>query len=295
MKIKKAIITAGGIGTRFLPVTKTIQKEMLPILNKPIIDYLVDDCVNAGVEEIIFVVNEQNIQIQHYYEEDLGLKRYLEHIKKAGKYEKVAKLHTKAKFSFVKQKETDPYGTGVPVLLARKHVENEEAFLVLMGDDYIYNQDGSNEIVKMIETFNKSQAKGLLTCVLVANELVNKYGIVEFREENGFKILTNQVEKPQKEEVSSNFANISKYIFTPAIFQFIENNEIDIASGELFITTACTKFAQNNRMVIHETKGKYLDSGYVLGWLKANLVYARDKKELWPELKEFMKEMVDTF
>jgi UTP--glucose-1-phosphate uridylyltransferase len=183
MKIKKAIITAAGFGTRFLPITKTIQKEMLPVLNKPMIDYLVDDCVNAGIEEIIFVVKENDTQIQHYYAEDLSLKGYLERMKKPEKYSSVEGLHTKAKFSFVYEKENDPYGTTMPVWLSREYVQNEEAFLILGGDDYIYNKDGSNEVKKKMETFEKSGAEGLMNCINVPKEIVHKYGIAEYKEE----------------------------------------------------------------------------------------------------------------
>jgi len=292
MNIKKAIIPAAGFGTRFLPITKTIQKEMLPILSKPIIDYLVDDCINAGIEEIIFVVNENDDQIQDYYSENLYFKRYLEKMNKADRYDLIGNIHSKAKFTFVFQKESDLYGTAVPVWLAKDYVKDEEAFLVVMGDDYFYNADGSNDIAKMIEEFKNSDAKGLVSCIKVPKELVGKYGIAEFREENGFKYLTNQIEKPKPEEVNSNFVTISKLIFTPEIFKFINLNELDAKSGELFLTTAYTKFAKENKMVIYEPTGEYLDSGYVIGWLKANNIVAKNNHVIWEELKPFLQELL---
>ena len=292
MKIKKAIISAAGFGTRFLPITKTIQKEMLPILSKPIIDYLVDDCVNAGIEEIIFVVNENDNQIQDYYSEDLYFKRYLERMNKADRYELIENIHSKAKFSFVVQKEKDPYGTAVPVYLAKDFVKNEEAFLVVMGDDFFYNADGSNEISKMIKVFEDSGSKGLVSCITVPKELVSKYGVAEFREENGYKYLTNQIEKPQPDTVTSTFVTISRYIFTPEIYEYINIKEIDPKSGELFLTTAYTKFAQKNKMVIYEPTGEYLDSGYVIGWLKANIIVAKNNPVIWKELKPFLEDKI---
>lgn len=292
MKIKKAIISAAGFGTRFLPITKTIQKEMLPILSKPIIDYLVDECINAGIEEIIFVVNENDNQIQDYYSEDLYFKRYLERMNKADRYELIENIHLKAKFTFVFQKEEDPYGTAVPVYLAKDFVENEEAFLVVMGDDFFYNADGSNEIVKMIRVFEESESKGLVSCITVPKELVGKYGIAEFREENGYKYLTNQIEKPQPDTVSSNFVTISKYIFTPEIYKYINIEETDPKSGELFLTTAYTKFAKENKMVIYEPTGEYLDSGYVIGWLKANIIVAKNNPVIWKELMPFLEDRI---
>jgi UTP--glucose-1-phosphate uridylyltransferase len=290
MKIKKAIIPAAGFGTRFLPITKTIQKEMLPILSKPIIDYLVDDCVNAGIEEIVFVVNENDDQIQDYYRENLYFKRYLERMNKADRYDLIGNIHSKAKFSFVYQKESDLYGTAVPVWLAKDFVKNEEAFLVVMGDDYFYNSDGSNEISKMIDVFEKSNSEGLVTCIRVPKNLVSKYGIAEFKEENGYKYLINQIEKPQPEEVTSDFVTISKFIFTPEIYKYINLEDIDQKSGELFLTTAYTKLAKDKKMVIYEPKGEYLDSGYVIGWLKANIIVAKDNPVIWAELEPFLRE-----
>lgn len=289
MKITKAIIPAAGFGTRFLPVTKTVQKEMLPLLTRPTIDYVVEDCVNAGITDIIFIVKEGDTQIRHYYSEDLTLKRYLERMKKADKYELVADLHTKANFHFVEQKESDPYGTAVPVILAKDHVINEDAFLVLMGDDLFYNADGTNEVARMIEYFEKSGAQGMVTCLDVPKRFVVKYGIAEYREENGFKYLTNQIEKPEPDQVTSTLATISKYIYTPKIYKYFEGQQLDPKSGELYLTDTYKKLAKDEKMVLYPPKGEYLDSGYLWGWLKANLVLARKDEVLWGEILNFVE------
>lgn len=288
MKITKAIILAAGYGTRFLPITKTVQKEMLPLLQRPFIDYVVDDCIKAGVTDIIFVVKENDVQIRHYYAEDQYLKRYLDKMHKPEKYLPVADLHTKAKFTFVEQHESDPYGTAVPVLLAKEHLINEEAFLVIGGDDYFYNEDGSSEMAKMIELFNASGAEGLVTCIDVPRELISKYGIATYREENGFKYLTKQVEKPEPNQVNSTLATISKYIFTPKIYTALEGQELDAKSGELYLTTAYDKLAQNEKVVLYNPSGEYLDAGYLAGWLKANLSLAHANSELWEQIKTYV-------
>ncbi len=288
MKINKAIILAAGYGTRFLPITKTIQKEMLPLLQRPWIDYVVDDCIKAGVTDIIFVVKEQDTQIRHYYSEDGYTKRYLERMNKSDKYIQIADLHTKARFTFVEQTEQDKYGTAVPVLLAKKHVINEDAFLVIGGDDYFYNSDGTSEVANMIDTFNKSNASGLVTCINVPKSLIGKYGIADYREEDGYKFLIKQVEKPEPDEINSTLATISKYIFTPKLYDYLEGQELDKKSGELYITTAYAKYAQDYNVVLHSPTGRYLDSGYLLGWLKSNLTMAKEDPELWKEVKDFI-------
>ena len=144
----------------------------------------------------------------------------------------------------------------------------------------------------MIDVFEKSKSKGLVSCIRVPKELVGKYGIAEFREENGFKYLTNQIEKPQPDEVTSDFVTISKFVFTPEIFKYIDTQDIDKKSGELFLTTAYNKFAQENKMVIYEPTGEYLDSGYVIGWLKANIIVAKNNPVIWKELKPFLEDKV---
>jgi UTP--glucose-1-phosphate uridylyltransferase len=289
MKIRKAIIPAAGFGTRFFPITKSIQKEMLPILNKPIIDYLIDDCIKAGIEEIIIIVNENNDQIRKYYSEDEKLINYLKKQNKFEKYAKVSDLHTKARFTFITQSSTDPYGTAVPLILAKDYVTDEEAFLVLMGDDFFYNSDGSSEVSNMIDVFNKSNSVGLVTCKNVAHDEVSKYGIATYREQNGFKYLINQIEKPRPEEINSTYVTLSKYIFTPKIFQFFEGQVPDQRSGELYLTTTYTALAQQENVVIYEPKGEYIDSGDVYNWLAANLLIAKSDPLLWNKLIDFMK------
>jgi UTP--glucose-1-phosphate uridylyltransferase len=292
MKIKKAIITAAGYGTRFFPVTKAVQKEMLPLLSKPIIDYLVDDCIKAGVEEIIFVVNENNDQIRQYYSEDQRLLRYLTKMGKMDKYQKISDLHTKAKFTFLTQQESDVYGTAVPVMLAKDHVINEEAFLVLMGDDFFINEDGSSEVARMIEVFTQSKADGMITCIQVPHEEVHKYGIAEFKEEGGYRYLTSQLEKPQPHEVTSNIVTISKYIFKPSIYKYFSNQKPDERSGEMYLTTTYSAMAQKEKVLLYEPQGKYIDSGDPAIWLNANLYLAKQNPDVWSKVSEYIKTLL---
>lgn len=284
MKIRKAIITSAGFGTRFLPITKTIQKEMLPVLNRPLIEYVVEDCVRAGIEEIIFVVSEHNTQLRHFYSENTRLKAYLDQMHKSQLYPAVEKLHTKAHFTYVIQRDSEQYGTATPVKLAKEQVKDEEAFIVFMGDDFVYNADGSSEASRMIELFNASNATGLATCIEKPNEVLHKYGIAEIRNQGGFHFMKNLIEKPAPGTAPSNLANISKYIFTPEIFDIIEHQVPNEASGELYITDSILQLSHQSDVVIHTPVGEYLDGGYLAGWLKANLTVAQNIPELKAEL-----------
>lgn len=288
MTIKKALITSAGFGTRFLPITKTIQKEMLPILERPLIDYVVEDCIAAGIEEIIFVVSEHNKQIKHFYSENNRLREYLFRMNKGHLNENVAKLHQKATFTFVIQPDSEQYGTAIPVKLAQEHLKDEDAFLVFMGDDFIYNSDQSSEAKKMIALFKETNAAGLATCIAKPDELLHKYGVVKLIKENNHNFLESIVEKPQPGTAPSNLVNISKYIFTPEIFDIINHQTLDSKSGELYITDSVTILAEDRPVVIHQPVGEYLDGGYVGGWLKANLTAAKSNPELYAELQEFL-------
>ncbi len=291
MKIKKALIAAAGFGTRFLPFTKTIQKEMIPVLNKPVVDYLVDDLVKAGITEIVFVINEHNKQILHYFRENNRLKAYLEKMNKLHLYDEVKTLHEKATFHFVKQADSDPYGSATPIKIAQDHFKDEDSFVVLMGDDIPYNADGISEVSLMINHLEKTKAKALATFVEQPETELYRYGIAETFEKNGYQYLKNLIEKPTPGTAPTNLANISKYILTPRVFELIEKQEIDKKSGELYITDTVTMLAQEEAVAIYTPKGTYLDCGYPLGWLKANLTMAKNNPELRQELRKFIKEI----
>jgi UTP--glucose-1-phosphate uridylyltransferase len=289
MQIKKALITAAGFGTRFLPISKTIQKEMLPILNRPMIDYVVSDCVSAGIEEIVFVASEHNKQLLHFYSENARLFEYLKKMGKLPMYDKIANLHKQVKFSFIKQSDSDQYGTAVPVRLAKEQLQNEEAFLVFMGDDFIYNEDGESEAKKMMQAFGSSGAAGLATCIRKPKVDLSRYGVADIVEKNGLTFLKKIIEKPTPGTEPSDLINISKYVLTPQIFEVIAHQELNQATGELYITDSVTTLAQQSTVVVHIPDGRYLDGGNVLEWLKANIIVAKNQKEMLAELTEFVK------
>lgn len=290
MKITKALITAAGFGTRFLPITKTIQKEMLPLLDKPIIDYVVDDLISAGVTDIIFVIAEHNIQLIHFYRENQRLQRYLEAHHKVALYDHVAPLHQKANFHFIKQSDAEQYGTAVPLKLARSMLEKEEAFFVFMGDDLLYNADGKSESAAMLSLMEKTQAVAVATCVEKPSDQLFRYGVVKPKGQLPKLFLDSIIEKPQPGSEPSNLVNISKYIFTPQIFEILAHQKPDENSGELYITDTITQLAQTQPVAIHIPTGEYLDGGNPLEWLKANISVALSQPALAEKLKPFLIE-----
>lgn len=272
MKIRKAIIPAAGTGTRFLPITATINKEMLPILTRPVIDYVVEDCINAGIEEIIFVVRKGDTQIRDFYTENTTTLRYLESNKKEEKYlEHLARISSVI-FTFVEQEigPDKPYGTSIPLKLCYEHVKDEPRFAVLMGDDFIFYKNGKSLLNEMNMLLTEASAQGVITCREIPWETVSRYGVVEFEERSTYKFMTNIVEKPVITEATSNLANVSKYLLTPDIFEFIFVQQPDPILNEYLLTTPLLAYAQSQNIAILIPSGEYMDCGTPDGWLAAN-------------------------
>lgn len=291
MAITTALITASGFGSRFFPVSKSVQKEMLPVLNRPVLDYLVDDCLMAGITNIIITVREGQPLVPYYYTEQPAVKQFFEERGWGEKYAALEDLHSKASFTFVTQRHEDGYGTAVPVQLAKQYLEGEEAFLYLTGDDFTYSGQGSSAAAQLMQVWEETKAEAVLSCREVDAELTHKYGIVEAREEHGHRFLTTFVEKPAQGTTTSRLANISKWVFTPSVFPLLENQRVDEKSGELYITDTAITLAKDHPVAIHVPQGDYLDCGNVAGWLKANLRVASEDTALWAEISQYVAEL----
>lgn len=264
-KITKAIIPVAGWGTRRLPITKTIEKCMLPVGNRPIIDYTVQDCINAGITDIYFVVGENSDQIRDFYRTNIDLNDYL---KRNGKAELINLIRPpKVNMHYIVQSSYGKYGTAVPVSLVFEQLQPGESVVVLMGDDTIYNADGSSEVAKMIESTPEGECA--LLGVEVAESELSKYGVIKINDTHDFEAI---VEKPTPGEAPSNIINVSKYVLNYETMQRIhEYAERDDIKGEYYITVPINEAVKSGvRMKVVRAQGKYLDSGTVEGWLAAN-------------------------
>ena len=278
MPIRKALITCAGYGTRFLPITKAVQKEMLPIWNRPVIDYTVSACIQAGVEEIVFVVRSGDTQIREFYSESKRLQEFLNKMGKSAMYPEVEKLHTQARYTFIEQPSEALYGTGTPVKLAQAYLEDQEAFFVLMGDDFVYKAGGATHIQQMVELYDRGVASSVLSCIKKPQNELHKYGIAETYEEQGTLFARNIVEKPAPGTAPSDLANISKYILTPEVFEILSTQSPNPVHHELQITDTVTALATSQKVAVCVPEGEYLDCGNPEGWFHANEVVARDKR-----------------
>ncbi len=278
-KITKAIIPVAGLGSRRLPITKAVEKCMLPVCNRPIIDYIVESCVAAGITEILFIVAPDHAQLKAYYESNHQLEEYLTRCKKSEALASVRNMPAGVTMRYIVQDPFGKYGTAVPVWLAREYIEPDEQFLVLMGDDFLYNPEapGAN-ILNMMEAVTGSGSGSALVGVEMDDRSISRYSAVETTEQNGYDWFTRLVEKPAPGTAKSNLANVSKYLFDYKIFQYLEpvmakSNE----HGEHFLTDAVNAYvAAGNGLVVVPAQGKYLDGGSLAEWVEANTFIFQD-------------------
>lgn len=272
--VTKAIIPVAGWGTRRLPITKSIEKCMLPVGNRPLVDYVVQDCIAAGITDIYFVVGEQSTQLHDYYRNNIDLNNYLRRNGKADLLPMIAP--PRARLHYIVQSSYGKYGTAIPVSLALEATGMDESVVVLMGDDFVYNSDGSSEVARLIAA-TPDGASSMLG-VEVPFDQVSRYGVIEMDEERAFRRI---VEKPTPEAAPSNFINVSKYILNPAMLGAIRDYAETRREGEYYITDPINTVVQaGSEMRVVPVVGRYLDGGTVEGWLWANQVVVNGEPDL---------------
>lgn len=267
MKISKAIIPIAGWGTRRLPITKAIEKSMLPVGNRPIVDYVVQDCIAAGITDIYFVISEWMTQVQAYYGDNGMLDAYLIGNDKEEMLPLV-KPPRGVQFHYVVQDTIGKYGTAIPVGLVVPQLEEGESVVVLMGDDFIFNADGTSEVRRLLEATPENG--NAMLAANVAREAVSHYGVIETNERSEFVRI---VEKPRPEQAPSTLINISKYVLNYDLLTTIARYSDIQLSGEYYITEPINQYiATGGSMMVVAAKGEFLDGGSEAGWLHANNV-----------------------
>ena len=267
MRITKAIIPVAGWGVRRLPITKAVEKCMLPIGNRPVVDYVVQDCVLAGITDIYFVVNQADTQLEKYYSRNQPLEEYLNF---AGKpeYLKFTQPPRNVNFYYIDQDAVQKYGTAIPVGLCAPYIKPGESVAVMMGDDFIYNRDGSSELARLITQTPEGGAAML--GVEIDRQAVGRYGVIEFDQNGNYYQI---VERPDPSTAPSNFINVSKYILNYDLVQMIAAYSSVEITGEYQSTEPINQYAITGGQVkVVPATGQYLDAGDVYTWLYANRV-----------------------
>lgn len=266
-----AVIAVAGFGTRRLPITKATEKSMLPIGNRPIIDYIVDDCIAAGITNIIFIVGEQSQQLRIYYGQNQLLESYLADIGKQAMLDEVRAINSKASFQFITQDSTQPYGTSTPIWLAKDLLQGEESFLYLYGDNIFYNADGSSAVKAFTSSAIEQGKDGAMMAIEVPLEDVSHYGIVATTQQDGLEMYQHIVEKPKLEDAPSNLNNAGCFMLKPDIFPYIERSITDSPQNEKYVIDALNWYVEDGRQVsVIRSNAQFLDCGNVEGWLHAN-------------------------
>lgn len=271
--ITKAIIPVAGWGTRRLPITKIIEKSMLPVGNRPLVDYSVQELVKAGVTDIYMVIsNVEPCQVKAFYQDNLALNQYLTDRGKSDRLELAKTLPDNVKIHYLPQDPSGKYGTAVPVAMVAEEYNITEPVLVFMGDDFIWNPSGKSASDSLLEAVRNDQESAMIG-VEVPHDQVDKYGILSI--EDG--LLTDVVEKPAVEDAPSNLINVSKYIVSPELMQeivtYVNTHYFGPKDQEYIITDPIdTYIKKGGTMRVVSAEGQYLDGGSVGGWIHANNV-----------------------
>ncbi|MFA4937568.1 MAG: UTP--glucose-1-phosphate uridylyltransferase [Patescibacteria group bacterium] len=283
-KIRKAVIPVAGLGTRFLPATKAQPKEMLPVVDKPIIQYVVEDAVRSGITDIILVTGPGKRAVEDHFSPNYEL---INKLKKQGKNkqaEEVKKISELANFIFISQK--GPYGNGTPILCA-KDIIGDEPFAVLWGDEFFYTPH-QPQLKQLMDVYEKYQ-NPVLTAYQVDDEGTAKYGILD-SVKVGKRVyqVKNIVEKPGPQQAPSRLASLGGFILTPDIFKALEQTKLG-RDNELWLVDGIHKLIKQRPVYACLVEGDYLDTGSKLGWLKANVALALKHKELSKPFKQYLK------
>lgn len=285
MNVKKAVIPAAGLGTRFLPATKAMAKEMLPIVDKPTIQFIVEEALQSGIEDILIVTGKAKRPIEDHFDANLELEMNL---KEKGKTDllKLVEETTDVNLHFIRQ--SHPKGLGHAVLQARAFVGNEP-FVVMLGDDLMEDQVPLTK--QLIDNYEKTHAS-TIAVMDVPHEDTSKYGIIDpgMEVEKGLFNVKNFVEKPAPENAPSDLAIIGRYLLTPEIFDILANQEPG-AGGEIQLTDAIDTLNKTQRVFAHQFTGKRYDVGDKFGFLKTSIEYGLVHPEVKDNLKEYLIEL----
>jgi UTP--glucose-1-phosphate uridylyltransferase len=280
--IRKAVFPAAGLGTRFLPATKAQPKEMLPVVDKPIIQYGVEEAVAAGIDQIIVVTGRDKRAIVDHFDISFELEHYLKDRGKTRELQLVRKISDLVDITYIHQKE--PLGLGHAVLMAKDVVGNEP-FAVFLADDIIRSQTPA--IKQMMDVFGPRQAS-VLALQRVETDQVSRYGIVKVGKSDGrIHEVVDMVEKPDPDKAPSNLAILGRYILKPSIFGILETTHEGVG-GEIQLTDALRTLAQQETMLGLEFEGTYYDVGTVSGFLKTSIAFALERPGLREELLSYL-------
>ncbi|MCC2683190.1 MAG: galU [Paenibacillaceae bacterium] len=288
MKIRKAIIPAAGLGTRFLPATKAQPKEMLPIVDKPAIQFIVEEAVKAGIEDIIIVTGRNKRAIEDHFDKSMELEAVLQEKGNTELLDIVRNISNLADVHYIRQKQ--PLGLGHAVLCARKFI-GDEPFAVLLGDDII---EATPPCLKQMMDVYETEETSIVAVQRVPLEETDKYGIVSYKAQNGRCLSVDDlIEKPPIGQAPSDVAVIGRYILEPDVFRLLEQCQPG-RSGEIQLTDALRVLNKGKPMLAYLFEGKRYDVGDKFGYIEATIESALRREDLRPQLEAYLRELIKT-
>lgn len=290
MKVNQAVVTAAGYGTRFLPATKNIPKEMLPLLDVPIIHDVVKECIDAGITKIIIVTRYGNNAVEDYFDSHKELEDYLKDLGKLDRYERFNEVFDKADIAYVRQHKSMPYGNGTPFLAAKPYLNENEPFAALFGDDLVMSKTSAiGELVKKFESLSETDPdiRGVFGVEEVPEKEVSRYGVVKFKDVEK-RIISDLIEKPKIEESPSRYAVFGRYVFSSEIFNYLNPRNTG-KDGEIWLTDAIQALAQVKNIYAEEVSGKWMTTGDPLRYIETLFVYAMQRPDLKDDLLSFIE------
>lgn len=287
-KIRKAVIPAAGFGTRFLPETKAMPKEMLPIVDKPTIQYIVEEIRASGIEQILIISGHAKRAIEDHFDSSPELE---EHLYESGKMDLLKEVRKVASVKIHYTRQQYMRGLGDAILCAKDFIDGEP-FGVILGDDVVYNGQGEPALRQLMDQYEKTGGT-VIGCQVVPKEQVSSYGIVygEKTEDPNLVKVHDMVEKPAIEEAPSRFAALGRYVITPDVFEVLEQTKPG-KGGEIQLTDALRVMAHNGGVYAYNFTGKRYDTGNKLGYLKATVEFALRREDLGPAFKDYLKSLI---
>jgi len=281
--ITKGVISVAGSGLGFLPLTKSLPKEMLPIVDKPIVHYVVEEMVQSGITDIVFVTRADKKSIEDYFDQNAVLENELRQAGKTHSLEEVERISRMANFIYIRQK--GPYGNGTPVLNAKSVVGNEP-FVFAFGDDLVKSKVPFTQ--QLIENYHRNQAV-VMGCQEVSPEDVKLYGIIKLRDDSSIMEIEELVEKPSPNNAPSRLSNFGRFILVPEICDILEQLPLG-KEGELWLTDAIEEYIRQGHRVVAQPveDGRWYTTGDPLHFLQVTLEYALEREELGPELRKLL-------
>lgn len=285
-RIRKAVIAVAGYGTRFLPATKSVPKELLPIVDKPIVQYLVEEAVASGIEEVVLVTRAGGGGIENHFDSSRELEVHLEAQKSQKYLDIVQSIPKLASFAYVRQARHLPYGNGTPILAAKAFLDRSEPFVYMFGDDLVLSEKPC--VKQLLELYEQHDPAAVIAFQEVEPAEACRYGIAKLKNNTEPREMHSIVEKPAPGQQPSNLAQIGRFVLSPQVIDILEG--IHVAQGkELYLTDAIAVLCQKAKVLVHPVQGQWYTTGDPLRYLMTNIAYALRDPEIGKDFAQYLR------